>query len=733
MGFRRDTLMRLLLASVIIPLSLALMLDTRVYRRQDSDENSWQKFVRASQTTVIKPKDVVSRQTQGNVSHPNGLVKGDAPTVLTRTQASGKASIIVDFGQNTVGLLSIRFAGASAVTSNRNTLPGLKLAFSETLEFLGDRSDFTRSDHASGDAKLTNGTDQIAVKQQPYEWLAQSGCEHGRQVCGDGLHGFRYVKITLEALDSDSPYTTSYGTVSISSIELHLSAFHGTPDTFTGNFECSDKSITQWWYDAVYTNDLCIDTFRLNDTEPRDAGSPTLVGKLVLHDGAKRDRDPYVGDLAVAALTAYISHDVASSAKNVLADLAAHQRNDGWIPPASIGNYNLQLFDYPLWWVVCSCDYAVYTGDLDYLRSVWPSLVKVLDNFYPSVTNSETNLVERTGYRDYAFIPREGPVTYYNALYVRALKYAADLAEQIGQDQYAPRWRDRATVTGAALLKRNWDSSVGAFFDGGRCGSSQLCPSHSQDGNSLAILSGIANTSTDSGNSRSSVAESILSYLDSSLKRPWGNAFYDNDQVSDGYSQRVYAFISYFEIAARLEVPSTQESAFDEIRRLYGTMSAGDPGVTFWEGIGPGGSPYQGGFTSMSHGWSTGIVPLMTNYVLGITAKKVGFEQWEVKPVVAGELTWARGAMPTPRGAIRVSWTAGQNGAALELDVDAPEGTSGVIGVPVSSKEARVSMGGAVIYDGAAGTAQSGATFKDGRVSVNVGAGKHQLSVAKAA
>lgn len=149
--------MRLLLASVIIPLSLALMLDTRVYRRQDSDENSWQKFVRASQTTVIKPKDVVSRQTQGNVSHPNGLVKGDAPTVLTRTQASGKASIIVDFGQNTVGLLSIRFAGASAVTSNRNTLPGLKLAFSETLEFLGDRSDFTRSDHASGVSGLTCG------------------------------------------------------------------------------------------------------------------------------------------------------------------------------------------------------------------------------------------------------------------------------------------------------------------------------------------------------------------------------------------------------------------------------------------------------------------------------------------------------------------------------------------------------------------------------------------------
>lgn len=150
------------------------------------------------------------------------------------------------------------------------------------------------------------------------------------------MHGFRYVRIWLDALDSDAPYTTSFGTVSIVSMKLELSAFHGTPDTFRGNFECSDAAITQWWYDAVYTNDLCIDTFRLNDTEPRRGGSPTLAGKLVIHDGPKRDRDPYVGDLAVSALTAYLSHDVAEASSNVLEDLARHQRSDGWIPPASM-------------------------------------------------------------------------------------------------------------------------------------------------------------------------------------------------------------------------------------------------------------------------------------------------------------------------------------------------------------------------------------------------------------
>ena len=55
----------------------------------------------------------------------------------------------------------------------------------------------------------------------------------------------------------------------------------------------------------------------------------------MLQDGAKRDRDPYVGDVAVSGRTAYLTHSQTSvAAKNVLADLANHQRRDGWIPPA---------------------------------------------------------------------------------------------------------------------------------------------------------------------------------------------------------------------------------------------------------------------------------------------------------------------------------------------------------------------------------------------------------------
>lgn len=62
---------------------------------------------------------------------------------------------------------------------------------------------------------------------------------------------------------------------------------------------------------------MCTDAFRANDTEPRQAFSEFLVGKAVIHDGPKRDRDPYMGDLAVSALTSYLTHDIHEAARNV--------------------------------------------------------------------------------------------------------------------------------------------------------------------------------------------------------------------------------------------------------------------------------------------------------------------------------------------------------------------------------------------------------------------------------
>ena len=347
----------------------------------------------------------------------------------------------------------------------------------------------------------------------------------------------------------------------------------------------------------------------------------------------------------------------------------------------------------------------MYTGDTTLVDKYWTNLRKVLDDYYPKYINPEMGVLDKKkemDYGDYAFLPRSGPITYYNALYIHALSYAAQLASHLDHGDDAERWTEKARQISPKLLDANWDADAGAFFDGGPCPDADpgtVCNVHAQDGNSIAILSGVTNET---------FSKSILDYWSENTAQPYGNAFYDSSilQPSERFGERVYALISYFELQARFRTPSRAESALEEIRRLYGWMAAHDPEVTQWEGIGPGGVSYQGPFMSYAHGWSTGIVPLMSNYVLGVTPTKPGFKEWRVCPVVDGDLTWARGVVPTEDGEIKVAWEKFENGgkSSLTLEIEATGGERGVVCVPRVGKKrlvANVNGRAAKVEDGA--------------------------------
>ncbi|WP_405834297.1 alpha-L-rhamnosidase C-terminal domain-containing protein [Streptomyces sp. NBC_01176] len=618
-------------------------------------------------------------------------------------------SVTVDFGKVVVGYPRIRFASASTDS------PGVRVAFSETRQFLTDRSDFTRSDQAGGAGQ---GTDQFAVPAGGTTWKDHKGFLRDGKVYADGLHGFRYLKITLDALAADAPVAQPWGTVSIDSVDLDFTGYVGTPSTYRGWFLCSDDDLNRYWYGASYTNELVTDTFRQDDVDPRNAWSASLEGRLVLHDGAKRDRDPYVGDLAVSARTLYLTHDdTAAAARNVLADLADHQRADGWIPPASISGYELPLFDYPLWWVTCSWDYVLYTGDRSYAARYYPHLVKVLDTWYPSVTDDagllSKGLNDTGGYGDYAFLGRTGRITYYNVLYVQALNDSAALARWLGHEADARRWTDRAREVTDAVNTHLWDETAGAYLD-----SATGAVRHAQDGNSLAITAGVAGTQR---------AASALDHLDATTHLPYGNAFMDNDTIFDGASQRVYAFTSYPEIVARFET-GRASSALDQIRRTYGWMDSHDPGVTHWEGIGPGGSLYEGAYTSMAHGWSTGVLPALTHQLLGAGPTSPGYARWEVRPN-PGDVAWAQGQLPTPAGPLEVEWT--NTATSFTLTLQVPHGTRGVAALPVSGSHVVVRDESRVLWDGHRAP-DPRVTIDGDRVTVSgLGPGRHRLSVTR--
>jgi len=421
-----------------------------------------------------------------------------------------------------------------------------------------------------------------------------------------------------------------------------------------GSFQSNDDLVNMIWRGSVQTAaDMVSPPV---DLDPRGCD---VGGTLILLDGTKRDRCPYIGDQAVTGMTLLVSQDDVRVLRDMLVWYAANQNEDGSIPAGPYDGHSLVLIDYNAYWIESLYDYVLYTGDLALLRQLWPNLTKLVDQLYPSHVVGGL-LVNWLGVADYAYIPRGGTrVAYYNAQYVRALKQAAALAGWYGDGQRVERWRGRAADT-AGPFSVFWDASAGAFRD-----TPADTGVHPLDGNVFAILAGLATPAQ---------AASALAYVDRTMTKSFGNALADADgwegkNWGSGDHDRVYPFVSYFEVLARYAA-GADASALELIRREWGFMAVRGPG-TMWETISNefGG---QVGSPSWDHGWSSGAAPALSTYVLGVQPTSPGFATFTVTPHPSG-LTSASGTVPTPRGPLRISWTVA--GGKLSLQVTAPPGT----------------------------------------------------------
>jgi Bacterial alpha-L-rhamnosidase 6 hairpin glycosidase domain/Bacterial alpha-L-rhamnosidase C-terminal domain len=385
----------------------------------------------------------------------------------------------------------------------------------------------------------------------------------------------------------------------------------------------------------------------------------------VLLDGYVRDRCPYVGDQAVTGMTLLVSTPSADSLlRNMILWYADNQRADGSIPASPDKNGTLTLFDYEAYWVEDVYDYVLYTGDISLAQQVWPNLVKLMDTWYPGQMGPDGLLVNSLGDSDYAYIQRTGTtVAYYNAGYVRALRFAAQLANWVGQPSVGAGWTARIAPIAAAFGPAFWDPSVGAFKD-----ATVGAVVHPEDGNVFAVLAGLATPKQ---------AVSALDYLGGHEWQYYGATLADND-VWDGYpwgddaDLRVYPFIGYFDVVARYQY-DLDHSALALIRREWGYMLKNGPQSTMWETIGPYGGPPVDQDPSYDHGWSSGAAPALTSYALGVQPATPGFGTFVAEPHPA-DLKWARGTVPTPHGPITFKW------------YQAPHGFSASVSSPVPGK-----------------------------------------------
>jgi hypothetical protein len=465
------------------------------------------------------------------------------------------------------------------------------------------------------------------------------------------------------------------------------------------SFVSSDPELNEIWSDSVLTaTDMIAPGPLSTDAE----GRPCAIDlPQVLLDGLVRDRCPYVGDQAVTGMTLLISTPSAAPLlRAMILWYAQNQHVDGAIPASPLNNGQMVLFDYNAFWVEDLYDYVLYTGDLSLAQQVWPELVALMDGWFPAQAGPDGLLVNSLGPYDYAFIPRVGTViAYYNAGYVRALRFAAALANWIGETAQASAWLGRIPPLKLAFQTAFWDAKAGAFTD-----STVGPPVHPEDGNAFAILAKLAT------HQQALEALEYLTYHDS---QPYGATIADNDTWSSpawggDASARVYPFISYFELLARFSV-GLDSSAVALILREWGNMLIEGPSQRMWEDVGPGGSAPVSPDPSWDHGWSSGAAPALTDEVLGITPAAPGFTSFAAEPHPSG-LSWARGTVPTPQGPIAFAWS--RTGSTFRASIDAP--VAGTITLPV---------GGSVRLDGRQRPASIGQTV------VELAAGAHTLVV----
>jgi hypothetical protein len=432
-------------------------------------------------------------------------------------------------------------------------------------------------------------------------------------------------------------------------------------------------------------------------------------------DGAKRDRLVWLGDLVVEGLAgSYALRQGPQVIRDSLQMFSCKQAPDGSLPvssqadvtcpddppaPSSDNGGGGFLPEYTAWWVVAVHDYDMLTGDDGFARRMLPVARRALRYFTSNVDANGLYTTDGFAINWHPFDVARGEDTHTNATIYRALLDMAGLERRLGDGEAAARaYEQQAAALRDAMLAHLWDAGAGAFV----VNPSDPNRNHTQDAQVEAVLDGVVTGEQ---------ADTAMRFIDDHLRTTYGvrNGEYDDDPYMSNY---ISPFIGSTELLARLSRHDTA-GALDLLRREWGHMVDTDPQSTVWErmsfdgdaagfpypadtGALPTQSPSGRGFTSLAHGWAGGPVPALSGYVLGVRPASPGFARWVVEPQ-PGDLRFAQGQAPTPRGAIVSRWQRGDADRSFTLTAGGPDGTSGTVYVPLLGRARTIARDGAVV------------------------------------
>ena len=383
---------------------------------------------------------------------------------------------------------------------------------------------------------------------------------------------------------------------------------------YLGDFRCNDERLNQIWKTGAWTVHLNMQDY--------------------LWDGVKRDRLVWLGDMhpEVSVIGAVFGYNtVVPKSLDLIRDNT----------PAT--DWMNGISSYSLWWIILHEDWYRLHGNLDYLREQREYLKVLLPRVAGLI--GEDGSEKLTGGRFLDWPTANDPVAVHEglqAMMVISLESGARLMQLLGEPAIG-----ETCVNAAKKLRTHIPK-----------------PSGRKSPAALTAIAGLRN------------AGEVAKVL-----------------KQDG-PKDLSTFYGFYVIEALGKAGETK-AALDMIRQYWGGML--DVGATtFWEDfdlawtenagridelVPPGKKDIHGDFGahcyvgfrhSFCHGWAGGPTAFLSHRVLGIRPTAPGFAKVRITPDL-GDLQWAEGSYPTPKGIIKVRHERLANGT-IKSEITLPPG-----------------------------------------------------------
>lgn len=391
--------------------------------------------------------------------------------------------------------------------------------------------------------------------------------------------------------------------------------------------------------------------FESNDMALNDIwklSQKTLASSLGFNfmDSPCREKSQYLGEAMVQALSAfYLRGDYVASAK-ALEEFAAIQYETGEIPAMHPDDIYFNILDCSLLFPVWLQKHFMFTGDSAFLDKMIPAMRRLF-RYIESYNPENSDIIYLSGpnaelecYIDYAPVDKRGIVTGLNAIYCRALLSGASLLDEIGEEDEAVIYRNKASKIANAIRELCWNEKKGLFADCWVDGSS--ADTFALQSNILTIYGGIALPEQ-----REKILEAFLP----------GVGF---DYLGDEYYT---PYFQYFVLETLFAIGETLKGV-NVLKDFWGGML--DYEAKTWpELYGPNKDVPFGGSSSMGSGTSPAY--FIIQELVGIRPAAPGYQVVYFNPCLRA-LPNVKATVPTPAGNIHVYWVTEGNITTIDLE-----------------------------------------------------------------